>query len=50
MQPRRPTPLDMHERIQEAERLVRRFLNTHYESAAMAYLAAQVEQAWKEQE
>lgn len=50
MQPRQPTALDISERIQEAECLVRRYLNTRYESAAMAYLAAQIEEAWKEQE
>lgn len=34
-------------RIDEAHRLVRRFLGTSYEPAALAYLRAQVEQAQK---
>jgi hypothetical protein len=50
MKPRQQTSFEMNQRIQDAECLVRRYLNTRYESAAMAYLAAQIEQASKEQE
>lgn len=39
--------VNLAERIDEAHRLVRRYLETPYEAAAMAYLAAQVEQAQK---
>lgn len=42
--------IDMTQRLDEAHRMLRRFAGGPYESAAMAYLTAQVEIAKRERE